>query len=146
MFELRRVMSAMLVSLLIFGQIFAQTVAPAKAALSTEEQELAAKIDLQTIKDGTATLSSDEMEGRGTMQPGEGPDGEQQHHGDDERCEARHDRQQLDPILQRCGIADLEAPLSGDDGAAAGNHRDGQQPADNQPKDGFVRKTTRQRR
>lgn len=70
MFELRKAISAMLVSLLIFGQIFAQTVAPAKAVLSTEEQELAAKIDIQTIKDGTATLSSPEMEGRGTMQPG----------------------------------------------------------------------------
>jgi len=69
-FELRKAMSAMLVSLLIFGQIFAQTVAPAKAVLSTEEQEFAAKIDIQAIKDGTATLSSPEMEGRGTMQPG----------------------------------------------------------------------------
>lgn len=70
MFELRRAMSAMLVSLLIFGQILAQTVAPAKAVLAAEEQELAAKIDVQTIKDVTATLSSDEMEGRGTMQAG----------------------------------------------------------------------------
>jgi Zn-dependent M28 family amino/carboxypeptidase len=68
--ELRRAMSAMLVSLLIFGQIFAQTVAPAKAVLAAEEQDLAAKIDIQTIKDVTATLASDEMEGRGTMQPG----------------------------------------------------------------------------
>ena len=70
MLELRRAMSAMLVSLLIFGQIFAQTVTPAKAVLAAEEQELAAKIDIQTIKDATAALSSDEMEGRGTMQPG----------------------------------------------------------------------------
>lgn len=70
MFELRRAASAMLVSLLIFGQIFAQTVAPVKAVLAAEEQELAAKIDIQTIKDATATLSSDEMEGRGTMQAG----------------------------------------------------------------------------
>jgi hypothetical protein len=69
-FELRRAASAMLVSLLIFGQIFAQTVAPVKAVLAAEEQELAAKIDIQTIKDATATLSSDEMEGRGTMQAG----------------------------------------------------------------------------
>src|SRR6476661_2801402 len=69
-FELRRAMSAMLAGLLIFGQIFAQTVAPAKAVLAAAEQELAAKIDVQTIKDVTATLSSDEMEGRGTMQPG----------------------------------------------------------------------------
>ncbi len=63
-------MSALLVSLLIFGQIFAQTVAPAKSVLAADEQELAAKIDVQTIKDVTAMLSSDAMEGRGTMQPG----------------------------------------------------------------------------
>jgi Zn-dependent M28 family amino/carboxypeptidase len=69
-FEMRKTMSALLVSLLIFGQVFAQTVAPAKSVLATEEQELAAKIDIQTIKDVTATLASDEMQGRGTMQPG----------------------------------------------------------------------------
>ncbi len=63
-------MTALLISLLIFGQIFAQTVAPAKSVLSNEEQALAAKIDVQTIKDVTATLSANEMEGRGTMQPG----------------------------------------------------------------------------
>lgn len=69
-FELRRGLTAMLAGLLIFGQVFAQTVSPAKAVLSTEEQELAAKINIQTIKDYTAMLSSKEMEGRGTMQPG----------------------------------------------------------------------------
>ncbi len=67
---LRKTMTALLVSLLIFGQIFAQTVAPAKSVLLSEEQQLAAKIDIQTIKDVTATLSADEMQGRGTMQPG----------------------------------------------------------------------------
>lgn len=70
MFAWQKTMSALLISLLIFGQIFAQTVAPVKNVLSTEEQELAAKIDIQTIKDATATLSADEMQGRGTMQPG----------------------------------------------------------------------------
>src|SRR5215203_6388410 len=68
--EMRRALSALLVSLLIFGQIFAQTVAPAKAALAKEEQELAAKINVQTIKDYTTALTLPEMEGRGTMQPG----------------------------------------------------------------------------
>jgi hypothetical protein len=68
--EMRRAVTALLVSLLIFGQIFAQTVAPAKATLAAEEQELAAKINIQTIKDYTATLAAPEMEGRGTMQPG----------------------------------------------------------------------------
>jgi hypothetical protein len=68
--EMRKIMSAFLVSLLIFGQVFAQAVAPAKAALAADEQELAARIDLQTIKKHTAALASKEMEGRGTMQPG----------------------------------------------------------------------------
>ena len=68
--EMRRALAALLVGLLIFGQVFAQTVAPVKAALSTPEQEFAAKINLQTIKDYTAALAAPEMEGRGTMQPG----------------------------------------------------------------------------
>lgn len=69
-FELRQVLSALLVSLLIFGQVFAQTVQPVKATLSAEEQDLASKINIQTIKDYTAALTTKEMEGRGTMQPG----------------------------------------------------------------------------
>ncbi len=69
-FEMRKTIAALLISLLIFGQIFAQTLSPAKSILSGEEQELAAKIDVQTIKDVTATLSADDMEGRGTMQRG----------------------------------------------------------------------------
>jgi hypothetical protein len=68
--ELRRATSALLVGLLLFGQIFAQQVAPAKAALTAEEQEFAARINIQTIKDYTAALAAPEMEGRGTMQPG----------------------------------------------------------------------------
>ena len=68
--EMRRGAAALLMSLLLVGQIFAQTVAPAKAALTREEQELAARISLQTIKDYTAALAAPEMEGRGTMQPG----------------------------------------------------------------------------
>lgn len=67
---MQRAMSALMVSLLIFGQIFAQTVAPVRASLSTEEQQLASRINLQTIKDYTAALAAPEMEGRGTMQPG----------------------------------------------------------------------------
>lgn len=69
-FALQNMLSAMLAGLLIFGQIFAQTTAPVKAVLGAEEQEFAAKISVQTIKDYTAALSSKEMEGRGTMQPG----------------------------------------------------------------------------
>lgn len=69
-FAWQKSVTALLISLMIFGQIFAQTVAPAKSALSAEEQALAAKISVQTIKDYTTALSSPEMEGRGTMQLG----------------------------------------------------------------------------
>ena len=69
-FAWQKSVTALLVGLMLFGQVFAQTIAPAKSVLSTEEQALAAKISVQTIKDYTATLSSKEMEGRGTMQPG----------------------------------------------------------------------------
>lgn len=61
-------LTALLVSFLLFGQIFAQTVAPAK--LSATETALADKISVDTIKEITAALSADEMQGRGTMQPG----------------------------------------------------------------------------
>lgn len=67
---MQRAMSALMVSLLIFGQIFAQQVAPVKVSLSTDEQQFASRINLQTIKDYTAALAAPEMEGRGTMQPG----------------------------------------------------------------------------
>jgi Zn-dependent M28 family amino/carboxypeptidase len=66
----RSTIAAFLVGLLIFGQVFAQQAAPVKSALTAEEQALAARINLQTIKDYTAALASKEMEGRGTMQPG----------------------------------------------------------------------------
>lgn len=51
----------------LFVQSFTQT-APAK--LSSAEKDLAEKIRVETIKEITAKLSSDEMEGRGTMQSG----------------------------------------------------------------------------
>jgi Zn-dependent M28 family amino/carboxypeptidase len=69
-FATRRTIAAFLVGLFIFGQVFAQQAAPVKSALTAEEQALAARIRLQTIKDYTAALASKEMEGRGTMQPG----------------------------------------------------------------------------
>lgn len=68
--KLREMFSALLVSLLIFGQVFAQTVAPTKSVLAAEEQDFTAKINIQSIKDYTAALTTKEMEGRGTMQPG----------------------------------------------------------------------------
>lgn len=70
MFRLQRPMTALFIGLVLFGQSFAQTAAPAAGSLSKIETELAAKIKIETIKDVTATLSADEMEGRGTMQAG----------------------------------------------------------------------------
>ena len=52
----------------LLAQSFAQTAAPAK--LSAVENELAEKININTIKEITAALAADEMQGRGTMQPG----------------------------------------------------------------------------
>jgi hypothetical protein len=60
--------SALLILLLLFGQMFAQTAAT--AMLSSTEKEIAEKITISSIKEATTVLSSKEMEGRGTMQPG----------------------------------------------------------------------------
>jgi hypothetical protein len=60
----RRVVGALLLTVFLFGQSFAQV------ALSGIEKELADKITVETIKEATVALSSDAMEGRGTMQPG----------------------------------------------------------------------------
>ncbi len=68
--KMQKLVSALLINLFVFGQIFAQTAAPAKTVLSAEEKSLAEKITVQTIKDATTVLSSNEMEGRGTMQSG----------------------------------------------------------------------------
>jgi len=69
-FPLRqRLFAAFFASLLLFTQIsFAQTAAPAK--LSAAETEIAANIRIETIKEITAALSADDMQGRGAMQPG----------------------------------------------------------------------------
>ncbi|MCW5962339.1 MAG: M28 family peptidase [Pyrinomonadaceae bacterium] len=63
-----RALTALLVSLMLFGQIFAQTAA--QSTLTSTEKEIAEKITVASIKDATVKLSSKEMEGRGTMQPG----------------------------------------------------------------------------
>ncbi len=52
----------------LFVQSFAQTAASAK--LSAAEKTLAENIRIETIREITVKLSSDEMEGRGTLQPG----------------------------------------------------------------------------
>lgn len=64
----QKLMSAFVVSLLLFGQTFAQTAA--MASLSGAEKEIADKITVATIKEYTTALAAPEMEGRGTMQPG----------------------------------------------------------------------------
>ena len=46
------------------------TFAQQQQALSAAETELAGKVSVETIKDVTTALSSDEMQGRGTLQPG----------------------------------------------------------------------------
>ena len=65
----RKPFSAFVVSLLLFGQIFAQTVAPATASLSATEKEIADKITVARSKNTQPRLLR-RMEGRGTMQPG----------------------------------------------------------------------------
>ncbi|MBC7911268.1 MAG: M28 family peptidase [Pyrinomonadaceae bacterium] len=60
--------AALLISFLLLGQAFAQTAVPAK--LSATETQLAEKISVDTIKAITAALSAEDMQGRGTMQPG----------------------------------------------------------------------------
>lgn len=66
----RKPFSAFIVSLLLFGQILAQTAVPATASLSATEKEITDKITIASIKDYTTALAAPEMEGRGTMQPG----------------------------------------------------------------------------
>jgi Zn-dependent M28 family amino/carboxypeptidase len=61
----QKALSALVLSVLVFGQAFAQT-----AGLSATEKELADKITIETIKEITVALSADDMQGRGTMQPG----------------------------------------------------------------------------
>ncbi|HEX9963131.1 MAG TPA: M28 family peptidase [Pyrinomonadaceae bacterium] len=59
---------ASLLMFALFSQVLAQQTAP--AALSQTEKDLTASIKIETIKEITAALAADEMQGRGTMQPG----------------------------------------------------------------------------
>jgi Zn-dependent M28 family amino/carboxypeptidase len=64
-------LSALLMTVFISGQIFAQAPAPVStSSLSAREKEIIQKITIPTIKEITAALSAPEMQGRGTMQPG----------------------------------------------------------------------------
>jgi hypothetical protein len=71
---IKRAFAALLLGSLLSVQLFAQAVAPATApaasSLLAVEKELADKITVQNIKDVTTALSADDMEGRGTAQPG----------------------------------------------------------------------------
>lgn len=60
----QQALSALILTVFLFGQSFAQ------AALSATEKEIADKITVASIKEATAALSADDMQGRGTMQPG----------------------------------------------------------------------------
>lgn len=60
-----------MLSTFLSGQLFAQAVAPKRVGeLSETERELTDKITVESIKKYTSTLSADDMEGRGTLQPG----------------------------------------------------------------------------
>jgi hypothetical protein len=64
----RKTLAALFATVLLFTQSFAQAVAPAR--LAAGETALAANVKVETIKDITAALAADDMQGRGTMQPG----------------------------------------------------------------------------
>lgn len=69
---LRRALSIMLLAVsLLTSSVFAQQAALAPASpLSTVEREASASVKVETIREIVTALSSDEMGGRGTMQPG----------------------------------------------------------------------------
>jgi len=70
----RRLAPLLLASALLaapaLGRQSQATAAKAAPVLSEAERELAARVRVETIKEVTAALSSKEMEGRGTGQPG----------------------------------------------------------------------------
>jgi hypothetical protein len=66
----RQSVSVTMLFVVLTMQVFAQAAAPAKATLSPFEIELTDKITFASIKETTTALSADEMQGRGTMQPG----------------------------------------------------------------------------
>jgi len=63
-------LSTLMLTVFLAGQVFAQAVAPVMSSLSATEKEIAEKINIPTIKEATAALSADDMQGRGTMQQG----------------------------------------------------------------------------
>lgn len=67
----RRTLAALLLLTLFVLQVPAQMAAlPSLASLTPEEKALVERISLDSLKSFTNALAADEMEGRGTMQPG----------------------------------------------------------------------------
>ncbi len=66
----RKMLTGFLAILLLNLPLFAQTGATAKSAPSGVESEIVKGITVDSIKRSTTALSADEMEGRGTGQPG----------------------------------------------------------------------------
>ena len=66
----RRLTSALLASVVLTSQLFGQATAPAVSGLSNVEDSIRQNVTIATIKETTASLSSDDMQGRGTGQPG----------------------------------------------------------------------------
>ncbi len=66
----RRCLAAICIGLMAFAAVPAQTAQPAKAGFSPVESELIDKITVASIQNMTKALTADEMEGRGTGQPG----------------------------------------------------------------------------
>ncbi len=60
----QQALSALILTVFLFGQSFAQS------ALSAAEKEIVENITIASIKEATAALSAEDMQGRGTMQPG----------------------------------------------------------------------------
>ncbi len=63
-------MFALLLAVVLGGHSFAQTAAKPALSLSAVETQISEGITVAAIKDTTTKLSADDMEGRGTMQPG----------------------------------------------------------------------------
>ncbi|HKO45174.1 MAG TPA: M20/M25/M40 family metallo-hydrolase [Pyrinomonadaceae bacterium] len=67
---LRRIIAAVCCVVLLSAAVAQQPATSTSATLSADEQALANAIKTETIKTVTEALSADDMQGRGTMQPG----------------------------------------------------------------------------
>lgn len=63
-------LTALVLSALLIAPAVAAWQQPATATLSSAERELAASVKVETIREVVEALSADEMQGRGTAQPG----------------------------------------------------------------------------